>query len=91
MPGRFPQCATMPALWRDLSRLMALTVRAWRLRLDAAEALHREDYASAAELARAAERMAHTSRGAALSALAEWLAASHSGAIATPFQTYPLQ
>lgn len=67
---------------------MALTVRAWRLRLEAADAVRRGDYTVAAEVAVAAERIVRTPRGAALRALAKCLAASHSSSPAAPLHTH---
>ena len=88
-PGQCPVCRAAfrgvlecPRCGADLSRLMALTARAWRLRLDAAEALRKRDYAGAAELAGTSERIVHTPRGAALMALAGWLAALEADRIA---------
>ena len=80
-----------PRCGADLSRLMALAMRAWRLRLDAAEALRAGKCAAAVELADAAQQIVRTPRGAALRALAQWLAASHADSFDALSSDPPLQ
>ena len=60
----------------DLGPLMLLAVRAWRLREEAREALTRGELAEGRRLASAAQALHHTSRGASLALLAQWLDAS---------------
>ena len=57
----------------DLGPLMILAVRAWRLREEAREALTRGELAEGRRLARAAQALHRTPRGASLQLLAQWL------------------
>ena len=68
----FRGTAECPRCGADLTDLMSLAVRAWRLREAAREALAAEDWVSARELAGGAQRLHDTPAGRALLAVAGW-------------------
>lgn len=72
--ARFRETAECSRCGADLTPLMALLARAFRLRAQARLRLIEGDAAAALGLAEAAEAMAPTARGRRLLALARWLA-----------------
>jgi hypothetical protein len=72
--ARFRGAATCSRCGADLTALMQLTARAYRLRRQAREALWRGDATVAVSLAGQAQELQNTPQGTSLRLLARWLA-----------------